>query len=123
MAQRYYSQQWPIRSFTHPDQDPYTVSQRTDGGFECSCKVWIFNRKWLNQGTLIPKYERDFINYAPDGHCKHIQFVVENLLSERALRDMDTARSEGRKTIVVENSEFRAEVILDGRVKGLLDNL
>lgn len=120
MAQRgFYLEQWNIQSFTHPDQEPYKVSQRGDGGFECSCKVWIFNRRWLHQGQLIPKDDRDYIDYTPDGHCKHIQFVIENEMNADAAR---TLREQGRP-VVIQNAEFRAELVLNGRIKGFVDRL
>jgi hypothetical protein len=35
-----YSRQWDVGSFTDPTKKPYKVSERRDGGWECSCPAW-----------------------------------------------------------------------------------
>ena len=112
--QRYYSAQWDIRSFTHPEQDPYKVSRRADGGYECSCKAWIFQRKRLHNGVLIPKEDLEYIDYVPNGRCKHAQFVIEN-------RDVE------EDNVRMQETQAPIEVITieepDGRLRGLVEDL
>lgn len=47
----------PVKSTS--SEDVYTVAQKVDGTFGCSCKAWIFQRKKM-----------------PNGHCKHITFAL-----------------------------------------------
>jgi hypothetical protein len=55
------SNQWVkrIKVQSTTTSEVYTVAQKTDGSFGCSCKAWIFQRKRL-----------------PNGHCKHIQHAL-----------------------------------------------
>lgn len=77
MAQsgRYYTAQYNVHSFTDPEKT-YKVSQRADGGWECSCPAWIFQRKRLHNGTMIPKHELPYIDYNPNGWCKIIEILL-----------------------------------------------
>ena len=105
MAQRYYQEQWDVESQTnrvdkHGNPVVYKVSLRQDGAYECSCPSWIFGRKTR-------------------GDCKHILFIQENRGAPTAF---EGARDRAEKR-VVENTEFRATLVLEGRLKGLIDNL
>lgn len=108
-AGRYYQAQYNVRSFTDPDK-VYKVSQRADGGWECSCGAWIFQRKRLHNGQTIPKDELDWIDYTPNGFCKHIMNIRENRNLE------DDARS------FAETGQ-RIEVVINGRMKGFIENI
>ena len=50
-----YKRQWDIQSFTDPGKKPYKISERLDGGWECSCPAWT--------------------RHMPRGDCKHIDKV------------------------------------------------
>jgi len=93
MSQRYYVAQYNVRSFTDPDKI-YKVSERSDGGWECACPNWIFNRK----------------KHPPGWGCKHIEFIRQN-------RNLDEDREQFRET------EERIEVEMNGRIKGFIDSL
>ena len=106
-------------------QAVYKISMASDGHFECSCGAWKFQRPWLNHGTLIPKEERyawagsgaglEDTRPRPDGHCKHIQFVIDHRMQmEEAIATHATVR--------IENSESVID-IQDGRITGFLDKL
>ena len=38
-----YARQFDVGSFTDPAKKPYKVSERQDGGWECSCPAWTRN--------------------------------------------------------------------------------
>lgn len=50
-----YKRQWDVNSFTNPRKTAYKVSERVDGGWECSCPAWTM--------------------HTPRKDCKHIQSV------------------------------------------------
>jgi hypothetical protein len=51
-----YVRQFDVGSFTKPDQKPYKVSERADGGgWECSCPAWTM--------------------HTPRSDCKHIDLI------------------------------------------------
>ena len=100
LSQRYYVEQWEVESFTSPGKI-YKVSRRQDGGMECSCPSWIFQRKRL-----------------PNGHCKHIRFILANRPSVRPIADIERKR----KPVTIQNEEFKAE-LTNGRIKGFIDSL
>ena len=50
-----YKRQWDIQSFTDPGKKPYKISERLDGGWECSCPAWT--------------------RHMPRADCKHIDKV------------------------------------------------
>lgn len=104
-GQRYYVEQWPIRSFTDPDKPPYTVSLASDGHYECSCMAWTRRRN-------DPRF-------CPNGECKHIRWVRENRPTQE---QMAQARRE-RRPVVIRNSQYTAELVEDGRLKGFIDSL
>jgi hypothetical protein len=58
---RTWKQQFTVKSFTNRT-DEYTISEKLDGTWACSCKAWIFQRKKF-----------------PNGHCKHIEAVLAHL--------------------------------------------
>ena len=102
MAQRYYNAQWDVRSLTdRTDKDgnviTYKVSRRADGGMECSCKNWIYRRKYL----LL-------------GRCKHIEYILEN-------------RNVEEDNVRMQETQAPIEVITieepDGRLRGLVEDL
>ena len=101
MSQNYYREQWRIQSFTNPDKT-YTVSLRNDGGYECSCPAWIFQRKRL-------------------GNCKHIRQVQENFNIEEITR----TRREGRRPRVqaVHTEEYDIALVENGRINGFLADI
>ena len=59
---------WPIQSQTNPGET-YTVAEKEDGSFGCSCKAWIF--------------QRNNRNVCPNGQCKHIQLVLSKEVQEQ----------------------------------------
>jgi hypothetical protein len=50
-----YKRQYDVESFTNPRQQPYKISERHDGRWECSCPAWKF--------------------HTPRADCKHIRKV------------------------------------------------
>lgn len=58
---RTWIRQWVVKSFTVSDTE-YTISEKVDNSYACSCKAWIFQRKKF-----------------PNGHCKHIEAVLASL--------------------------------------------
>ena len=54
-----YQRQFEVASFTHPEKATYVVSQKHDGGWECSCPHWKFRH--------------------PVDGCKHIQALLPDL--------------------------------------------
>jgi hypothetical protein len=56
-----YSRQWDVGSFTDPTKKPYKVSERRDGGWECSCPAWT--------------------RHTPRTDCKHIRSVQKAILA------------------------------------------
>jgi hypothetical protein len=50
-----YKRQWDVGSFTDPGKKPYKISERLDGGWECSCPAWT--------------------RHMPRADCKHIDKV------------------------------------------------
>lgn len=108
---RYYAAQYYVHSFTHPDKDPYKVSQRAnDGGWECDCGAWIYQRKRLHNGRAIKKHELPFLDYVPNGFCKHIMHIRQNRNLEA---DMETYRETGE----------HIEVVMNGRIKAFINNI
>lgn len=43
MNQNIYARQWDVNSFTSPRKTAYKVSERHDGGWECSCPAWTMH--------------------------------------------------------------------------------
>ena len=119
MQRGYYTSQWDIRSQTDRRDEngnilSYKVSRRATGEMQCSCGAWKFQRARLHNGRAIPKYDLDYIDYTPNGNCKHIQFVLEN----RNIEEDDRVMQETQAPIEVITIEGP-----DGRLKGLVEDL
>ena len=87
----------------------YIVSLANDGHYECGCMSWTRQRKWLIDGHKAKPWE------TPNGHCKHIVFVIAN---EEQLRNAITHHG----TVRVQTEEVFIEVI-SGRISGLIADL
>jgi hypothetical protein len=76
-----YARQWDVGSFTDPTKKPYKVSERRDGGWECSCPAWT--------------------RHTPRLDCKHIRSLQRAILAMPAASVFDqpaqppTTRSPG----------------------------
>lgn len=105
LAQRYYVEQWDVESLTgrldkHGNIEVYKVSLAEDGHYECSCGAWKYQR-----------FRR--------GDCKHILFIRDNHPSVASV----VQNGEARRPTVIQNNEFKAELMLNGRLKAFKDSL
>ena len=96
-------------------EEEYKVSRAADGHWECSCKAWIFGRKYLYNGTRYKEDELDRLDLTPNGVCKHAMWVINNQSR------INTAVSLGGNHRI-EDQGFYVE-IKDGRLVGFLSAL
>lgn len=111
---KYYTYQVNVQSMTTVDS--YKVSQCQDGHWECSCKAWIFGRKFMHNGTRYKQDELDRYGIIPNGKCKHIMFAEEHR------HDIRAAVTSGADSFSVSNAEFKVE-FFNGRAQAFFADL
>jgi hypothetical protein len=87
-----YARQFDVGSFTDPTKKPYKVSQRQDGGWECSCPAWT--------------------RHTPRKDCKHILRVKDAMRVAPASPVFSQAPTAAK----VQQGKAAAEVVYDGYV-------
>jgi hypothetical protein len=96
-----YRRQWDVGSFTDPTKKPYKVSERLNGGWECSCPAWT--------------------RHTPRADCKHIDRIKRVLRTtpDNAILTLTppptlaTLQPNQRPTIVIDGYTIRRHALVD----------